>query len=174
MIISYDFDPKECVGIPILVERMVIALHKGLEGATDLLPFAISKERIINKDYSEKDMVSDLSIFKNILFFDYAPFSNTNLKLKQILGEFRIASYRIENARQVNMHNKLMRRAIGATLSADFHLTTKDFDDENILYFLPKSEYSQRTLYIIMPKYTKVTQIEENFIKLAKATYYKE
>ena len=171
MMLSYDFDQKECIGTPILTERMVIVMHKDMPGAKELIPLSVSRDAIINKQYSDKDLVSDLSVFKNVKFFDYSVFSNTRFMLNQILGEYKTANYIVENARQVDMHNELMKRGLGATLSTDFHITTKDFDDDNLIYLLPKSTYSQRILYIITLKHEKLSPAAEKFLEIAKKNY---
>ena len=66
------------------------------------------------------------------------------------------------------MHNKLMKEKIGAILTTNFHVSTSDFDDENILYFVPKSEYLQRTLYIITAKNTILSPAANKFLEIAK------
>jgi len=167
MMMGYDFDASECVGIPILNETMLIAMHKDMVGASPISHLAVAKERIISGELTEKDYVSDLSVFKDVKFLEYSHFSNTKYKMDQILGSYKIANYRIENARQVNMHNKLMKGKIGAIFTTDYHIKTSEFDD-NILYFLPKSPFLQRTLYIIIEKNTRLTPAAEKFLEVAR------
>lgn len=167
MMISYNFDSANCIGIPVLKENMVIAMHRDLEGAEALLPLSVSREKILSWDIKEEDYVTDLSVFKDIKFFEYSPFSNTRLKMNQILGAYKTANYTVENARQVNMHNKLMKEKIGAIMTTDYHINTNEFDDDNILYFVPKSENLQRTLYIITLKNAPLSPAAKKFLELA-------
>lgn len=168
MMISYDFDSASCVGIPLLSENMVIAMHKDLEGACEISHLSVSREKILKWDIKESDTVTDLSAFENIKFFGYSPFSNTLYKMKQILPDFKTAGYTVENARQVNMHNKLMKEKIGAIMTTDYHIGTNEFNDDNILYFVPKSEKLQRTLYIIIPKNATLSPAAEKFIEISR------
>ena len=168
MMIGYDFDPAECIGTPLLSENMIIAMHRDFSGASEISHLSVSREKILSWDIKDSDMVSDLSAFEKIKFFQYSAFSNTRYKMNQILGPCQTVNYTVENARQVNMHNKLMKEKIGAILTTNFHVSTSDFDDENILYFVPKSEYLQRTLYIITAKNTILSPAANKFLEIAK------
>lgn len=168
MMVSYDFDSANCVGIPLLTETMIIAMHKDFEGAKEISHLSVSREKILSGEFSESDMVSDLSVFENIKFFEYSVFSNTLHKIKQILPTFKTMDYVVENARQVNMHNKLMKQKVGAIMTTDYHVSTNEFDDDNILYFIPKSNYLQRTLYIITAKNAILSPAAKKFLEIAK------
>ena len=168
MMLGYDFDPSECVGIPILNETMLIAMHKDMEGASKIAHLAVPRERIISGVLTKEDYVSDLSVFRDIKFFEYSYFSNTRYKMNQILGSYKIVNYVVENARQVGMHNNLMKERIGAIMTTDYHIRMSKFDDDNILYFLPKSDFLQRTLYIIMQKDITLSAAAEKFLEVAR------
>ena len=167
VMLNYSYDVSECVGVPILTENMIVAMHKDMIGASEIAHLAIPKEKILSGEIEEKDYVEDLSVFENINFFQYSNFSNTRQKMDRIFGSYKTAGYTVENARQVNMHNKLMCQKIGAVMTTDFHITTNDFNNSDILYFLPKSEHSQRTLYIITPKSTVVSPSVKSFLELS-------
>lgn len=174
LMLGSDFDSKTCSGIPLINERIVVAMNRNMPGAEKLIPLSVSKKRILEKDYGEQDLVSDLSVFDDIPFFEYAPFSSTRLKMLQIFGEHKSVNYSIENARQVNMHNSLMKKGLGAVLSTDFHLRSDGFNDDNLIYFLPKSEFSQRTVYIIMPNDTQLTPAAKSFLSVARSVYQQD
>ena len=174
MMIHYNFDNTNCIGIPVLKENMVIAMHRDFEGADAISHLSVSKNKILSWDLSEEDYVSDLTVFRDIKFFEYSPSSNTRLKMNQILGSYKTANYTVENARQVNMHNKLMKEKVSAIMATDYHIKTKEFDDDNILYFVPKSEHLQRTLYIITLKDTNLSPAAKKFLELALEMSKKE
>ena len=169
MMMSYDFDSSTCVGIPALRENMIIAMHKDFEGADKIRHLAVSREKVLSGNYSEEDLVSDLSVFKDIKFFKYSTFSNTRFKMKEILPSFKTIDYVVENARQVNMHNKLMKQKIGAIMTSDYHVSTNEFDDDNILYFIPKSEHLQRILYIVTLKNAPMSPTVKKFLEVARS-----
>lgn len=167
IMLNYSCDSSECIGVPILTENMVVAMHKDMIGASEIAHLATPREKIISGELEEKDFIADLSVFKDIKFFQYSNFSNTRHKMDRIFGSYKIASYTVENARQVNMHNKLMCQKVGAIITTDFHIKTNDFDNRDILYFLPKSEHLERTLYIITPKNTTMSPSVKNFLELS-------
>ena len=167
VMLNYSYDSSECVGIPLLTENMIVAMHKDMIGASEIAHLATPKEKIISGELEEKDYIEDLSVFKNIKFFQYSNFSNTRQKMDLIFGSYKTVGYTVENARQVNMHNKLMCQKIGAIITTNFHITTNDFDNRDILYFLPKSEHSQRILYIITPKNTVISPLVKSFLELS-------
>ena len=167
VMLNYSYDSSECVGVPILTENMIVAMHKDMLGASEIAHLAVPKGKILSGEIEEKDYIEDLSVFENIKFFQYSSFSNTRQKMDRIFGSYKTVGYTVENARQVNMHNKLMCQKIGAIITTDFHITTNDFNNSDILYFLPKSEHSQRTLYIITPKNTVVSPSVKSFLELS-------
>ena len=146
---------------------MIVAMHKDMLGASEIAHLAVPKGKILSGEIEEKDYIEDLSVFENIKFFQYSSFSNTRQKMDRIFGSYKTVGYTVENARQVNMHNRLMCQKIGAIITTDFHITTNDFNNSDILYFLPKSEHSQRTLYIITPKNTVVSPSVKSFLELS-------
>ncbi|MBE6536993.1 MAG: LysR family transcriptional regulator [Ruminococcaceae bacterium] len=168
MMISYDFNPQECVGVPLLSENMVVAMHRDLPGAKEIAHLSVSRDKILSWDIQDSDKIADLSVFDGIKFFEYAEFSNTRYKMNQIFGSYATANYTVENARQVGMHNRLMKQKIGAIITTDFHVSTVDFDDKNILYFVPKSDYLQRTLYIITSKSANLSPAAKSFLEVAR------
>ena len=142
-------------------------MHRDLEGAEAISHLSVSKDKILSWDLSEEDYVSDISVFRDIKFFEYSQFSNTRHKMNQILGTYKTANYTVKNARQVNMHNKLMKEKVGAIMATDYHIKTKEFDDDNILYFVPKSDFLQRTLYIITLKDAHLSPAANKFLEVA-------
>ena len=55
--------------------------------------------------------------------------------------------FEIENAKHSEMHYNLMCTGIGAVLTGSLAIAQKPYD-ENILFFVPKSEESYRKIYI--------------------------
>ena len=83
-------------------------------------------------------------------------------------GKFINTKYYDTQESLVNMHNKLMKQKIGAIMTTDYHISTNEFDDDNILYFIPKSDYLKRTLYIITLKNANLSPAAQKFLELAK------
>ncbi|MBQ8380597.1 MAG: LysR family transcriptional regulator [Clostridia bacterium] len=167
MMLNYDFDQKEHDVIPILTERLIIAMRRDLDGADKIKRLALPRERIINGEVSEDELISDASVFRDIRFLEYSAYSDTRRRMKLILGEYKRANYYVENARQVDMHNRLMRVGIGAVMTTDFHLKNRAFDNNDLLFFAINSPYAKRTLYMIKQKGYELSNAANTFIETA-------
>ena len=171
LMLNYDFDPKEHSASPILSERLIIAMHRSMQGAEELIQYAVSKDTVLKEKYTEKDTIVDISIFNNVPFLKYAPFSNTKKKMGEILGEYKTANFEVSGARQVSMHNKLMQNGVGAIMTTDFHVASGAFSGDDILYFIPRANNAKRTLYVITPKDTEPVPAAKLFIKEMRLLY---
>ncbi len=153
---------------PILTERLIIAMHKNMDKANNLLPLSLTYKEIISGDYKE---IEDLSVFKNINFIKFPNNSITSNSMIHILGDFNSAPYTIENARHSGMHNNLMCAGIGAVMTTDFIISKTNNNLEDIVYFVPKHKESKRTEYIAINHHSIDNPIVKNFIKTAKEIY---
>lgn len=156
---------------PIFQERLIIAMHKDMPGAAELAHLALTHKEIQAGDYLKKREIEDLSIFNNIRFIKYNGKYDIVRRMRQMLGDFKTAPYEIHNERHSEMHYNLMSVGIGAAITTDTAIRQKQFNTENILYFLPKSKESHRTIYIARQPHTEENPIVRNFMKIAK-TYY--
>ena len=170
LIITYSNNNRNYIVEPLLTERLIIAMHKNMAKANNLLPFSLTFQEILSGDYREKE-IEDLSVFKNINFIKFPNSSITSKSMIHILGDFNSAPYTIENARHSGMHNNLMMAEIGAVMTTDYIIskTNNKFDD--IVYFVPKHKESYRKEYIAINHNSIDNPIVKNFIKTAKEIF---
>ena len=128
----------------------------------------LTAKKILEAEYTDADLISDTSVFSDISFLEYSQYSDTHSKMKMILGEYKTTSFSVTNVRQVSMHNRLMIAGIGAIMTTDYHMKNTIFDNEDLLFFLPKGDYTYRTLHIITQKNRPLSNAAESFIEIAK------
>ena len=158
---------------PLLEERLVIAMHKKMKGAEKLQHLAMTRKEILTKKYSPHREIEDMSIFRDIEFLDYSRKSDVGQRMSRMLGEYKTSSYKIQNARHSEMHYNLMRAGIGAVVTTTLGIEQKLYEDEDILFFVPKSEDSYRKIFLAYNFTSKNNPLVRNFIKVAKETYSK-
>ena len=170
ILVTYANSHAKCVIEPFFEERMVIAMHKNMPGAQKLQHLALTREEILTKSYSPDREIEDMSVFSNFEFLGFSPKSDTEHRMSKILGNYKSSDYKIENARHSEMHYNLMCAGIGAVLTSSLAIAQKPYD-ENILFFMPKSEESYRKIYLAYNLSAKNNQLIKNFIKAAKDIY---
>ena len=169
LLVTYIADNSKYITEPILEERLVIAMSKEMRGAQELSHLALTHEEILSGSYSEEQEIEDLSIFNNVEFINYLERSDISRRMTRMLGNFRTAACDIKNARHGEMHYNLMCAGIGAVITTEGTIRQKQHNAENILYFLPKSKESHRTIYLARQHSSDDNPIIKNFIKIAKS-----
>lgn len=170
ILVTYAGNDPNLIFEPIFEERLVIAMHKKMLGSEKLEHLKLTREEILTKSYSPDREIEDTSIFSSIDFLDFPRKSDTGRRMSKILGNYRSSRYKIENARHSEMHYNLMCAGIGAVLTNSLAIAQKPYD-ENILFFMPKSEESYRKIYLAYNSSSRNNQLIKNFIKVAKDIY---
>ena len=173
ILITYYKQYARCVTEPLLEERMVIAMHKNMPGAKELQHLAMTREEFLTKNYSPDREIEDMSIFRNIEFLDFSRNSDIRQRMVRLLGNYKTSHYKIQNARHSEMHYNLMRAGIGAVVTSTLGVEQKLYEDEDILFFVPKSEDSYRKIFLAYNSSSKNNPLIKNFIKVAKEIYSK-
>lgn len=170
ILVTYaDYYTKHVIE-PIFEERLVIAMHKSMCGADRLEHLALTREEVLTKAYSPDREIEDMSIFSDIEFLGFARKSDTEQRMAKILGNYKSSRYKIQNARHSEMHYNLMCAGIGAVLTTSLAIAQKP-DNENILFFMPKSEESYRKIFLAYHVSAKNNPLIQNFIKITKNIY---
>ena len=167
LMLSYDYDTDEFEGIPLLEERLFFVMHKDLAGAKELSKYAITRESIINKSYAAENEIEDVSAFRSICFVNNRKASNTAQRMSKILGDYKPAPYVAINVKQIEILYNLMLAGIGAVMVSDLLIANSPEGSDDLLYFLPKSPHSRRTLYMIKKKDVPLSPVAEEFVSIA-------
>lgn len=170
VLVTYTSPNPKHILEPIYEERLVIAMHRDMKGASELAHLSLTRDEILTKSYSPEREIEDTSIFRDVEFIGYTRRSNTDARMTKILGNYRSSRYRIENARHGEMQYNLMSAGIGAVLTNSLAIAQKPYD-ENILFFMPKSEESYRKIYLAYNYMSKDNPLIKSFITVAKSLY---
>ncbi len=174
ILLTYVKQHNKYVTEPLLEERLVIAMHKNMQGAKKLQHLAMTRKEILTKTYSPDREIEDMSIFHDIDFLDFSHKSDVGQRMAKLLGDYKTAHYKIQNARHSEMHYNLMREGIGAVVTTTLAVEQKIHEDEDILFFVPKSEDSYRKIFLAYKLSSKNNPLIKNFIKVSKDIYSKK
>ena len=173
ILITYAKQRGRCVTEPILEERLVIAMHKKMQGAKNLQHLAMTRKEFLTKNYSPHREIDDMSIFRDIEFLDFSHKSDVRQRMTRLLGDYKTSHYKIENARHSEMHYNLMYAGIGAVVTTNLAVRQKLHEDDNILFFVPKSEESYRKIFLAYNPSSRNNPLIRSFINTAKEIYPK-
>ncbi len=168
LLMTHTFDPKEHIAYPLLEERMVIAMHRSMEGAAELEPYAVSAKELLDKSYSPKKELEDFSLFRSIRFFRFRKGSLTYQHMAKILGDYAACPHAITHVTHSGMHYAMMSQGLGALLTSDSLVAASPYPSEDILFFVPKCPESHRTLYLIRQANVPSNPILDDFLSVAR------
>lgn len=171
ILITYAKQCGRCVTVPLLEERLVIAMHKNMPGAKKLRHLALTRKEVLEKSYSPHREIDDMTIFHDIEFLDFSPKSDVGQRMTKLLGDYKTSHYKIENARHSEMHYNLMHAGIGAVVTTSLAVRQKLHEDDSILFFVPKSEESYRKIYLAYNPSSKNNPLIRSFIETAGNVY---
>ncbi len=171
ILITYAKQHSRCVTEPLLEERLVIAMHKKMKGAKKLQHLAMTRKEFLTKKYSPDREIEDMSIFRDIEFLDFSHKSDIGQRMARLLGDYKPSHCKIQNARHSEMHYNLMRAGIGAVVTTTLGVEQKLHEDDDILFFVPKSEDSYRKIFLAYNPSSKNNPLIKNFIEVAKNLY---
>ena len=171
-LVTYAGYDIKCVMEPICEERLVIAMHKSMRGAETLGHLAVTREEILTGSCSPNREVEDMSVFRDIPFLEYSRGDEVTKRMPRLLGNYKSSHYKVENARHSEIHYNLMSVGVGAAVVTSLAIAQKPYD-ENILFFLPKSEESYRKIFIARNPTSPNNPQVMNFIEVAKSLYAK-
>lgn len=134
--------------IPLLEENLIIAVRKDFRGVEGLLPYALSYDEVISRNFPQEKQIKDMSLFHGLEFIYSPPDSNTFKKQKLIFGESNFSSRYIspKNLSQKLNYN-LMRSGFGALLTTDADVATMQ-RSENCIYFALQNPAAKQSFSI--------------------------
>ena len=168
LIMTYGRNNERYLYESLLEEKLIIAMHRNAPPAKKLEDFAITHEELLSGTYDKNKEITDLSIFQDVEFISYDSNSLSDQLMTHLLGDYKAVPYTIKNARHSEMHYNLMCAGIGAVVITCLPIINSQHVDKDILYFVPKTVESRRTIYIARTHATDGNPIIKNFIHTAK------
>ena len=171
LVLRYDFDPGEFEGTPLITERLAIAMRRDTARDERLAKYAITREELLGRSYGAEREFEDPSIFDGVGFILTEKAANSlTVKMSEILGNFRASPFSVYNSRHTAMHYSMMRQGLGAVMLADIHTAHDTLDDGDIVYFVPRSPHSYRTLYMVRRRSAERDPLASAFAEVAVET----
>ncbi len=161
------YDPQDHDAIPLLRERIIIAMHRDLIKNDKLLPYALTAEQILSHSYTPEQEMEDFSLLRDVPFFRFKKGSLAYQQMAKILGSYAATPHTMVNAPNRGVHYSMMCAGLGALLTNDTHIAVSPMSSENVLFFVPHCPESHRTLYLICRKELPKNHPAHRFIEIA-------
>ena len=161
------YDPRDHYAVPLLEERIIIAMHRNLVKNDALLLHALTAEQILSRSYTEEQEIEDFSLFHDIPFFRFRKGSLTYQQMAKILGSYAATPHTMVNAPNRGIHYSMMCAGLGALLTNDTHIAVSPMSSEGVVFFVPRCPESHRTLYLVCRKDLPQNHPAHRFIEIA-------
>jgi len=167
LVFCFEPDAQGYEAIPLLEERLIIALHKNHPCADKLSHLAVSYEQISAHNIAPDQEISDISVFRDVMFIKTGASSNSDKRLSQILQNHKVSPCVVTTSTTFELRYKLMLEGIGALLVSDLFVTDFPHKKEDVLFFALRDPLSFRTVYIQHRNNGSENKIISNFISTA-------
>ena len=169
LVLTYRYDYTEFCAVPLMDERLVIAINKRNPEVQSLLPLAVTRDELLSGSYDKSKELTDFSIFKDVSFFRFTNIGNTvNSFMERLEGNCKVSQYRIINKEHLSMQYNLLRAGFATMIASDLHAMSPIFDCDDILYLIPDCPEAHRTLHFVMKNGGDENMVVKSFISLAK------
>lgn len=150
----------------LLKERFIVSMPHEMVPPT-LEPYKLSYRELLNGEYGQDKIVSDLSPFHNLEFIYSPPKTIIQKKSKILFGKDELTPYITSNASRLQLNYNLMCAGFGALLTTDANIATMRPDDSYTLFVLNDSNARQDFSIVT----AKSNPIAEKFIALAQSIF---
>ena len=170
ILVTYTGNDEKYIIEPLCEERLIIAMNRKMPGAEKLRHLSLTREEIVTGNYSPEREIENTSIFGDIEFLQFSRKSDTGKRMAKILGNYKSARCKIQNAKHSGMHYDMMCAGVGAVLTTSLAIVQKPYH-QDILFFVPKSEESYRKIFLAYNFSSKNNKLIKIFIRIAKNVY---
>lgn len=167
LLFSFQPDVSERTSIPLMRERMIVAVHKNHPCALPLTKYAVCYEEVVNRKIPADRELDDLSLFADLPFIKTGTGSDSDKRLSALLPEHKVSPCIVANAKNFDMRYRLMAEGLGALLVSDLTIANLPQNRNDLLFFALKDSLSFRTLYIQYRTDHTDNETLNQFVKIA-------
>ncbi len=166
LLLSYRAEER-FESMPLLTERYIVVIRRDLPEAARLLPYSLTREQILSRQYTEEQTLSDLSLLDSVPFITVGDTSRSTLS-GHLGSHYSLSPISVSDSRNPGMHYSLLKEGMGALLITDVSLCNPMLDSEKLLYIVPKSAKPFRTLYVLWRKGKHLSEHAKHMISFLK------
>ena len=146
-------------------DYMVFAARKDLPQVSAILPYSVSRKEAVMADGS--GYMTDASILNDLPFISAGGEGYTAKKLFETVGDgYTLSKISLNN--HYHMHYQLMQDGVGAAITSSKQLLNPFFNNDDIVYFLPKTEAPYQKNYLIRLCSKTPHKHEDEFIDILR------
>ena len=172
LMINYDCDEKRFFYVPLQKESFIVAMTRGDVKNEKLLDFALSRSDVVTGNIAPEKIISDYSLFSEIEFLRVSKKSSIQRYVHKFIENGSLSSCHIYNSKSLDAHYDMMLHGMGAVVTTDYLIKNLP-ENKNVLYFVTDYPDKARQAKILYKKDKVLTDIEKEFISLARE-YIKE
>ena len=147
--LSYTFDPKEFIGIPLHKETYFLAMREDLAGAEAFLPFSVRMDDILGGTLPFSKEMVNYEIPKNFPLLRSGTTPPSQVPLESYINRFSDANCHVVNCRSLETHYDMMLEGLGATIVTDVVIALKQRESERVLFVPVNAPINTRTAYVM-------------------------
>ena len=166
LLLSFAPQLAECAAIPLLQERLYIAIDKKHPQAQKLAAYAVSYQDIMHQRIGSEQEIVDTSVFADIPFIVTGMGADSDRRLSLLVKKHTHSSCMVINSKNFDIRYRLMKEGLGAVMVSDVFLSTYPQDSDHIYYFALQNPICNRTLYMTHAKNMADNKILCEFIEI--------
>ena len=167
LMLSFTPNTAEYEALPLLEERLVVAIHKKHPQAERIADYAVPYQQLISRNIAPEREISDVSLFQDIPFIKTGKEADADRRLAMMIENHKTSRCIVANAKTFDMRYRIMQEGLGALLVSDLFVANFPHNKESIYYFALKDLRSYRKLYIQRKKNLVKNEILDKFITTA-------
>ena len=148
--------------------KRVVAIPADTPVDPKLRPYALSWQALIDENYPQEQVVTELSLFREVEFVHVPPGSHITKKRVQLFGKYNISPYVTSNTSRVLMNYNLMRSGFGALMTTDANIATMP-PNSDCMYFVLSGAAAKQDFCAVYPDRRDIGNLEiiQAFIQTA-------
>lgn len=166
LLLSFAPQLAECTAVPLLQERLYIAIDKRHPQAQKLAAYAVSYQDIMHQRVTPEQEIADTSVFADVPFIVTGMGADSDRRLSLLVKKHKHSLCMVINTKNFDIRYRLMKEGLGAVLVSDVFLSNYPQDSEHIYYFALQNPVCNRTLYMLHSKNMADNKILGEFIEI--------
>lgn len=168
---SVKLDSNEFKTVSLFQENYIVVMSKNSKIPKKLLPYALSRDEILNRSYSRKKMITDMSCFHGVEFVYSPPNTNIYRKRKLVLGQANVSHHVISNTLIFQLSYNLSKAGFGAFFVTDAYLAAMPTDDRCIYFAVKDFDVPQSFNAIYAKEEGPSRELAKEFVATAKELF---
>ena len=167
LVASYDTSDKRFVNYPLFEEQRVVAIPRHLVTDKSLLPHALTRERVLRRDYTDADMIDDIYLFSHVPFLPQRSDTAQAAFTSELMQSAAVSHHSIPNIPSLTSNYYMACAGLGACVTTETIVAGMHAPQNDVMYFVPSSPFSRATLHFLRAADRELSPAANAFLQTA-------